>query len=145
MNEDCFHLGIKAVIRNEQGKLLLLEINPDSLKDYVGPTYWDIPGGRVQLNDTVEETLKREVFEETGITDVRSVAPLAMILSNIRITPKVGLILWLYLCDTPMTKNIRLSDEHLRAEWFTPAEAASLLRVKYPKKATDAIRALESI
>lgn len=144
MKEDCFHLGIKAVIRNEFGKVLLLEINPSSLKNYAGPKYWDLPGGRIQRGATVEETLRREVFEETGISEVSSIMPLAMILSNIRITPEVGLILWLYLCKASTTREILLSDEHLRAKWFTPAKAASLLSVKYPTPASDAIRALGS-
>ncbi len=146
MKEDCFHLGIKAVIRNEFGKVLLLEINPSSLKDFAGPKYWDLPGGRIHRGATVEETLRREVFEETGISEVRSIMPLAMVLSSIRIPPPpdVGLILWLYLCEAPTTSNILLSDEHLRAKWFSPTKAASLLSVKYPKPASDAIRAIGS-
>ena len=150
MNEDCFHLGIKAIIRNGQGKVLLLEVNPASLKNHTGPTYWDLPGGRMNRNETVEETLRREISQETNIPHVRIVAPLTMILSKIRIPlvdirlplKDVGLILWLYLCEAQTVKEVEISDEHLRAQWFTPAEAATLLCVKYPEQATDAIRAL---
>jgi len=157
MNEDCFHLGIKAVIRNGQGKVFLLEVNPESLKEYSGPTYWDLPGGRMNRNETVEETLRREITQETKIPNVRIVAPLIMILSKIRIPlgeihlplvdkpihlKDVGLILWLYMCEAPTAMEVEVSDEHLSFQWFTPAEAASLLSVKYPEQATDAIRAL---
>ncbi|GFZ79772.1 hypothetical protein GCM10011531_07120 [Aquaticitalea lipolytica] len=29
---------------------------------------WDIPGGHIEPNETLEQSLKREVFEETGTT-----------------------------------------------------------------------------
>jgi hypothetical protein len=48
MNEDFFHLGIKALIKNADGKILLLKVNTAKLKDFHGEPYWDIPGGRVQ-------------------------------------------------------------------------------------------------
>ena len=34
MLEDCFHLGIKAIIRNGEGKILLLKVNPKQLKEF---------------------------------------------------------------------------------------------------------------
>ncbi len=47
MSEDIFHLGIKALIRNSEDMILLLQVNPKALD---GPKrdYWDLPGGRVQ-------------------------------------------------------------------------------------------------
>lgn len=69
--EDTFHLGIKAVITNDSGKILLLKVNPDQLKGNVDEPYWDLPGGRVQKGHSAEETLRHEVFEETGIEDIQ--------------------------------------------------------------------------
>lgn len=70
MNEDCFHLGIKALIRNSEGKLLLLKVNPAQLRNHEGDPYWDLSGGRIHRGSTIEETLRREVAEETGITSL---------------------------------------------------------------------------
>ena len=64
MSEDIFHLGIKALIRNKHGEILLLHVDPAAVG---GKEYWDIPGGRVQRGHGVEETLRREIEEETGI------------------------------------------------------------------------------
>lgn len=136
--EDKFHLGIKAIIRNDEGKILLLKVNVKQLRNYAGEAYWDIPGGRIQKNSTVEETLKREVEEETGITSIASFRPFNMTLSNnIRIPvgdETVGLILAAYVCEAGEIKDIKLSDEHVEYGWFSPQEAAELLSVKYPKE-----------
>ena len=83
MNEDLFQLGIKALIVNSEGHILLLKVNKEMLKGFSGDPYWDIPGGRIHRGSTIEETLKREVKEETGITNITNTTPLAMVLSNI--------------------------------------------------------------
>ena len=58
--EDSYHLGVKALIRNERGEILLLKVNVAKLRNAT-IAYWDIPGGRVQRGDTVETTLHREI------------------------------------------------------------------------------------
>ncbi|SRR5258708_22192388 len=137
IKEDSFHLGIKAIIRNSKGQILLLKTNIAKLKGYNGEAYWDIPGGRIHKGSTVEETLKREVQEETEISSIKSFKPFSMILSNMRIpleSGDVGLILSSYLCEVEDIENIKLSDEHIEYNWFTPSEAAKLLEFKYPKE-----------
>ncbi|HVE43655.1 MAG TPA: NUDIX domain-containing protein [Gammaproteobacteria bacterium] len=44
-------------------KLLVADRPPD--KPYSG--YWEFPGGKIELNETGEEALKRELDEELGI------------------------------------------------------------------------------
>lgn len=137
MREDSFHLGIKAIIRNSEGEVLLLKTNPAKLRGYSGEPYWDIPGGRIHKDSSVEETLKRELEEETGITVVKSMEPFTMVLSTMRIPTddgSVGLILASYLCEIEDNPEIKISDEHIEAKWFSPKEAAKLLEFKYPKE-----------
>lgn len=135
MNEDVFHLGIKALIRNDSGKILLLKVNLEKLQNHSLGAYWDIPGGRIHKDSTVEDTLRREVEEETGITSIKSFSKLDMVLSNIRIPlgdSTLGLILGVYVCDVEKPFEIKISEEHTEAQWFDPKEAADLLKVKYP-------------
>jgi 8-oxo-dGTP diphosphatase len=54
-----------GVIVVKDGKVLLGE----RLASH-GAGTWAIPGGHVEFNETFEETAKREVEEETGLTDV---------------------------------------------------------------------------
>jgi 8-oxo-dGTP diphosphatase len=145
--EDIFHLGIKALIRNRSGEILLLKINKEALKGYIGEAYWDIPGGRIHKNASVEQTLQREVEEETGLTGISHISKLDMVLSNsIRIPLKdggdVGLILAIYICDVSNYETISISEEHTEYRWFSPADAAELLKIKYPAEFTDKIAKL---
>lgn len=133
-SEDSFHLGIKALIRNSDGEVLLLQVNPAKLNGD-RRNYWDLPGGRIQKGHTVLDTLRREVEEETSVSDIRDCKPVGMVLSNIRIPTgdgSVGLILSIYSCTIPSDATVTISDEHIAAQWFSPPEAAKLLAVKYP-------------
>lgn len=145
MKEDIFQLGIKALITDDVGKLLLLKVNTDKLSGYQGEAYWDIPGGRIERGATVEETLFREVEEETGIKDLGSVKTFIMVLSNIRIPfqdTDTGLILCVKECKATTPVNVVLSDEHIDYGWFSPKEASLLLAYKYPPEFTDKIASL---
>ncbi len=141
--EDKFHLGIKALIRNSAGQILLLKVNKEKLKGFQGEAYWDIPGGRIQKGQTVEETLIREVEEEIGVNEITNVKPFSMVLSKIRIPQgedSVGLILGAYTCEIPENSELKLSEEHIEANWFAPFEASKLLEVKYPIEFTEKIK-----
>ena len=51
--------GASVIVENEKGEILLI-LRSDNKK-------WAYPGGSVDINEIVEETAKRELFEETGI------------------------------------------------------------------------------
>lgn len=134
--EDTFHLGIKALIKNAKGEILLLKVNPEALKNFHGEPYWDIPGGRVRKGKSIEDTLIREVKEETGINSISNIKRLDMVLSNIRIpmgNDTVGLILAVYECSIPDNITIRLSKEHIEFGWFSIQVTKQLLSIKYPQ------------
>lgn len=126
MNEDLFHLGAKAIIHN-QGKILLLQ------KEKRGALLWELPGGRLQKGETVEQTLLREIEEETKLTDLLEVEYVRTILTDIRIALQehdVGLVLAIYSC-THSNPQIHLSEEHVGYDWFEPSEALQHLGAAY--------------
>jgi 8-oxo-dGTP pyrophosphatase MutT (NUDIX family) len=146
MNEDIYHLGVKALIRNATGKILLLEVNTAAYTLRKDEPHWDIPGGRIEKNSTIEKTLQREVQEELGNVTLEVTDPLLTVISNIRIPLKdktdVGLVLSVYACKLNEPSVITLSDEHLSYGWFDPKEAAEKLAYKYPQQFIAAIKQL---
>lgn len=139
MAHKLFHVGVKALMVNPEGKVLLCKTPP--WKDL--PAYWDLPGGRIEDNQTAEEALRRELEEETGLTDVGAVTFFSGFISKIEIpvsdAQSVGLALMVYALKLTEDKSIKLSDEHTDYEWVSLAEAAERLKVKYPQEFTDAL------
>lgn len=113
--EDCFHLGVKALIRNSNNEILLLERNPKFNK-----IYWDLPGGRLKKGESLIETLNREVKEELGIDNLDHIQPFMTVVTDIRIKldqNDVGLIFSIFLCDVKHRFSPQLSDEHISYKW----------------------------
>jgi 8-oxo-dGTP diphosphatase len=135
-----FNVGIKGLIENAEGKILVLK---SSLKDHKAPTeaYWDIPGGRIEEGEHVLEVLKREIEEETGIQELKKEAEFFhAVVSNHKIPFEdkiIGLVLMVYKVQIPKNSKIKLSDEHVAYEWVDRAEAANRLAHKYPEEFTS--------
>ncbi len=141
--EDCFHLSAKALIHNDEGKLLLLQKNMRKSHTIIG--LWDLPGGRIHKNEALEDALKREIDEETGLQTLQ-IVPLGMMQASIRLpiqTGDVGLILAVYLCSILQSSSVRLSSEYIHFDWFEPTIAAELLSANYPAELIEKIATLQ--
>jgi len=55
-------VAVGAIVFKDDKVLLVLRANPPAEK------MWSIPGGRVELGETLQEAAEREIKEETGIT-----------------------------------------------------------------------------
>ena len=64
-NNVVLQVGVKALLKNKEGKYLLVRRNPDKYPE-VGAK-WDIVGGRIHPGTALLENLKREIMEETQL------------------------------------------------------------------------------
>jgi len=136
MNEQKFHVGIKALILNEDNEILLLRINPKELKGD-NPEHWDLPGGRIEGDDSIEATLVKVVEEELGTRDIEIIEHFDTLISNMKVpleNETVGLTLVVYKCRLPdNSMKFKLSSESLEYRWAIIDEAKELLKAKYPE------------
>jgi 8-oxo-dGTP diphosphatase len=96
----------KALIFND-GKYLALH------KSIAKHNLYELPGGRMEFGETAEETLFREVKEETSFTiePVKLLDTWNFVATDYQIT---GVI---YLCKIK-DGSLKLSDEHDKYEWL---------------------------
>ena len=137
--EKLFQVGVKALIENKSGQLLLVKADISTHRSQT-VAYWDIPGGRIQEGQTAITTLKREVSEEAGITKLSGIKFFSAVISNHEIPlengKKSGLLLMIYRVTIPDKTKITLSEEHTGVEWVDKKEAAKRLANKYPPEFT---------
>jgi 8-oxo-dGTP diphosphatase len=109
-----FSLSVKAVVRDADGRCLLLK---RSAANQANAGKWDLPGGKLDPGERVDQALCREVAEETGLTiSVRRVAAAAQ--SELRDRTVVYLILEAQL----ESGQVHLSEEHDDSAWVTLSE-----------------------
>ena len=112
-----FNVGVKAVVRNDNSLLLLRR----ELKD--GLEFWDLPGGRIEGDETFQETLVRELNEELPNAKVLHMSE--SIEGVFRVSRDVenetGLILLYYTVDMEIPEELEISDEHKYYRWISDA------------------------
>lgn len=65
MIELVFGLAVRALITDEDGKILIIKRSSESRTN---PDKWELPGGKVDQGEPFDQALKREVKEETNLT-----------------------------------------------------------------------------
>jgi 8-oxo-dGTP pyrophosphatase MutT (NUDIX family) len=135
--EQLYHLGVKAVITTTNNEILILKLNNG---------FWDLPGGRLQKGETIETTLKREIFEETGITELKNIVHLVFapaLYTIITHKEEYGVILTVYHSKLSNAyKAITLSSEHSEYKWVSKDEAIEALQHQFPQVLLEKISQL---
>lgn len=114
-NEITLQVGVKALLKNSQGKYLLLRRNPEKYPE-VGAK-WDIVGGRISPTHPLMDNLQREIREETGL-ELTSIPTL--IAAQDIIKPDKHVVRLTYLGE--IEGEPVLDDEHVEYGWFTAQE-----------------------
>ncbi|MDN3294362.1 NUDIX domain-containing protein [Streptomyces ficellus] len=112
-----------AVVR-EDGRLLAIRRADNGT--------WELPGGVLELAESPEEGVAREVWEETGIRV--EVDELTGVYKN---TAR-GIVALVFRCK-PSGGSERTSAESLAVDWLTPAEIAERMSEVYAVRLLDAL------
>ena len=81
-------IGVGAVIEDGAGRILLVKHIPERGGFWQGK--WICPGGALELGETIEEGIKREVKEETQL-EIELITPLHPFDRIVRVNDRVSL------------------------------------------------------
>jgi 8-oxo-dGTP pyrophosphatase MutT (NUDIX family) len=115
---------VYAIARDGSGRVLLVRRADDG--------NWELPGGRVEVGETMSAAVRREVFEEAGITiALAGVSGIYSDPAHIVVYPVEGARQQVAVCvharparpdELPRPDD----DETTAAAWFTAAETTTL-------------------
>lgn len=110
-----FYVGVKGVIVNPSLQKALILSRLDQHKK----RFWDIPGGRIEGNEHIEEALKRELQEEVGYINEFKIKELLQVSRlSTDLNDGFGLILLFYKVESTM-EEVKLSEEHDEYRWVS--------------------------
>ena len=124
-------VGVGGVVIRD-GKVLLIRRGKPPLYGR-----WVVPGGTVELGESLEQALVREMREETGL----EVAPLEVLTVFDRIESDGDRVLYHYVIVDYLCRwlggEARASSDALEAAWATPDD---LPRYDLPQKAIEVVQ-----
>ncbi len=105
-------VAVKAVIQNQDGKFLIVREGER----------WQAVGGRLEKGEKLEDGLRRETKEETGITDLEIGKVIHVDEWFAKPEGELKHIVALFFFCQTKSNQVVLSDEHQEFAWVTADE-----------------------
>lgn len=123
-NNKLHIVSVVAVIRNQDGKYLVLK---RSEREIAFPGMYTFPGGKVEDNDTVEETLMKEALEEANL----QLKPGKILLKDKSfVRPDEQTVkVFSYLCEVEDVSGLKISDDFTDYKWITLGDLKNIPHV----------------
>lgn len=112
-NQVILQVGVKALLKDKEGRYLLLRRSLEKYPDIQGR--WDIVGGRINPGTTLIENLQREISEETGLRLVGQ--PRLVAAQDIMRSPGKHVVRLTYIGDVEGEIVLDRSENDM-AEWY---------------------------
>lgn len=117
-------VSVAGVVVNDDGRILVVQRRDNG--------EWQPPGGVLELDETIEEGLHREVQEETGI-EVH-IDRLTGVYKNMRL----GVVALVFRCG-PSGGALRKSSETEKVRWMSTQEVESIMSPAFAIRVRDAL------
>ncbi len=117
-------VSISGAVINDRGQFLTIQ-RRDNLR-------WELPGGVLELGETIESGVIREVEEETGI--VVSVDRLSGVYKNM----SRGIIALVFRCGV-VGGSQRITSEAVDVKWMSPREVTQHMVEAFAVRLLDAV------
>ena len=124
-----------VIFRRENNKIYYLLLHYPGASHRAERDYWDFPKGHIEKGEKIEDTVKREIFEETGLKEIK-------ILPGFKETIKyffkfegknILKFVTFFLAETK-EKKVQISFEHIGYEWLPFEKAIERLTFKNAKE-----------
>lgn len=93
---------------------------------------WQLPGGVLELGETIEQGVVREVHEETGVI----VKPLK--LTGVYKNMVRGVVALVFLCEV-ISGDLETNDEAQKVEWMKSARVPEMMSEAFSVRLLDAL------
>ncbi len=125
--------GARAIIRDEQGCILLVRRSDNGA--------WGMPAGSLELNESILDCLKREVWEETGL-EVLEATPIALYTEprfafHTSFGDQIQMFALAFRIDRWQGTVVTSTDETTHARFFAPDELPINLPTLYRETLAD--------
>ncbi|MCP2327325.1 ADP-ribose pyrophosphatase YjhB (NUDIX family) [Hamadaea flava] len=119
-------VSVTGVVVDDQDRVLVIQRRDNGR--------WELPGGVLELDESIPDGMKREVLEETGV----HVEPVRLtgVYKNIKVGVVALVFLARYVSGTPIT-----TDESQAVEWWTVDDVRARMPEVYAVRALDALQA----
>ena len=117
-------VSVAGIVIDDAGHVLIIQRRDNG--------QWAPPGGVLELGESFEQGVRREITEETGV-DV-DVDRLTGVYKNMRL----GVVALVFRCR-PVAGHARTSEEAAEVRWADPAEVENLMAPAFAVRITDAL------
>jgi len=125
MTEDHrYSVSVAGVIVDDEGRALIIQRRDNG--------HWEPPGGILEHGETIEDGLRREVYEETGL----KVEPVS--LTGVYQNMQRNIVALVFRCSA-VAGSLTESDEAKAFRWVTAGNASPVMTPAYAVRVADAL------
>jgi ADP-ribose pyrophosphatase YjhB (NUDIX family) len=119
-------VSVAGIVVDDNGRVLVIRRRDNG--------HWEPPGGVLEIGESFEDGVRREIAEETGLSV--AVEQLTGVYKNMQ----RAVVALVFRCR-PLTERPRETAEAAAVRWADPAEISGLMDPAYAVRVSDALSA----